>query len=81
MLAVRCWLCGWSGGSSGAFMVADGIGMYGAVTGAAFSAVASDGDRLCCPMIDFRTEADLLRRWPAAGVGAGAAIARAATTG
>lgn len=55
--------------------------MYGAVEGAALSAVPSDGERLCCPMIDLRTEADLLRRWPAAGPGAGAAIAKAAATG
>src|SRR5690242_5118458 len=55
--------------------------MYGAVEGAALSAVPSDGERLCCPMIDLRTEADLLRRWPAAVPGAGAAIAKAAATG
>lgn len=55
--------------------------MYGAVEGAAFSAVASDGERLCWPMMDFSTDADLLRRCPA-GAGAGAAIAMgAATTG
>lgn len=53
--------------------------MYGAVEDAALSAVPSEGERLCCPMIDLKTEADLLRRCPAAGPCIGAAIATAAT--
>ena len=87
LLAVRKWLCGWSGGNSGASVEAEAVGrngaVEGAVEGAAFSAVPSDCERLCCPMMDLSTEVDLLRRWPAAaaaGVGAGAAMAKAATT-
>lgn len=49
--------------------------MYGAITGAALSAVPSDGDRLWL-MIDLRTEADLLRRCPVVGTGGGAAMTR-----